>query len=69
MDVRKQVLNNIKKDIEIKTSIYNMIGVLASDDFYKWMFDNWETIENNGLDEFGQIMDLYIHGENSGYSQ
>lgn len=52
-------------DTEIRTTIYNMVGVLMADDFKEWMEENWYIIKD--LDEFNKIMDLYIHGTNSGY--
>lgn len=55
-----------EREIEIKTTIYNMVSTLISEEFYQWMEDNWATIEK--LDEFDMIMDYYIHGENSAYA-
>ena len=64
--LKEKILKERKKQEEISLTIYIMVNVLMSDDFRQWMEDNWETIEK--LEEFHQIMDYYIHGENSAYA-
>lgn len=67
----KQRLEEIRKEQqkqeEISLTIFNMVSVLMSEDFRQWMDNNWATIEN--LEEFHQIMDLYINGKSSAYAE
>lgn len=58
-DYTVMVNENIKKGMEIKECIANITRCLE-----EWLFDNWNRIEKEGIEELHDILTAYLHGFN-----